>query len=259
MAALARAKCDKVVVSIFVNPAQFAPTEDLATYPRTLESDLKKLEELGGVDAVLVPTVQDMYPNGIVLDVEKQQGAFVSVLGFSHQMEGAIRPHFFRGVATVVTKLFNIVQPDYAFFGQKDVQQCVVLKRMATDLLFPLKIVVGPTMREPDGLAMSSRNTYLSPEQRNVATALRNGLIAAEAKYNSGDRSRKGVIEAAEHFIRQQEAVTKGIVQYEYLSLADPDTLVECETIDERGAILSGAIRVGKTRLIDNLLLGTQM
>ncbi|KAJ3287810.1 hypothetical protein HK104_008452 [Borealophlyctis nickersoniae] len=247
LARLARKQCDQVVASIFVNPAQFAPTEDLSKYPRTVERDIELLTE-AGVDVVFLPSVPEMYPNGIPLDVK---GTFVEVKGKSHQMEGSIRPHFFRGVATVVTKLFNIIQPTHAFFGQKDAQQCAVVRSMVRDLWIPTTIIVGATIREPDGLAMSSRNRYLSPDERAIAPVLYKGLSAGLDACETGVKDRKDLIEIIEKVIKAEPRV-----QLEYLSLANPFSLVEEERVGEDGAILSGAIRVGKTRIIDNVLLG---
>ncbi|KAJ3279612.1 hypothetical protein HK104_001303 [Borealophlyctis nickersoniae] len=250
LARLARKQCDQVVASIFVNPAQFAPTEDLSKYPRTLERDIEMLTE-AGVDVVFLPSVPEMYPNGIPLDVKVQQGTFVEVKGKSHQMEGSIRPHFFRGVATVVTKLFNIIQPTHAFFGQKDAQQCAVVRSMVRDLWIPTTIVVGATVRERDGLAMSSRNRYLSDEERAVAPVLYKGLSAGLDAYEKGVKERGDLMEVVEKVVSAEPRV-----RLEYLSLANPFSLVEESSVGTEGAILSGAIRVGNTRIIDNVLLG---
>ncbi|KAI8908958.1 Pantoate-beta-alanine ligase [Gorgonomyces haynaldii] len=246
----ARRECDIVVASIFVNPAQFAPTEDLAKYPRTEEQDTQMLRD-AKADVVLMPPVEEMYPSGITLDVSKQVGTFVSVQGKSHQMEGSIRPHFFRGVATVVSKLFNMAQPTKAYFGQKDVQQCSVIRSMVRDLLFPIEVVVGETVRETDGLAMSSRNRYLNKEERKAAPVLYKAMAAAEKAYNSGVRDRKKLVELMDQIIAQEP-----ICEKQYWSIADPVELKEVNEIGPDGAILSGAILVGKTRIIDNILLG---
>jgi pantoate--beta-alanine ligase len=248
LAGLARQESDVVVASIFVNPAQFAPTEDLAKYPRTLDQDVELLKQVN-TDVVFVPSVQEMYPAGINLNVKEQVGTFVSVQGKSHQMEGSIRPHFFRGVATVVTKLFNIIQPTKAFFGQKDVQQCSVIRSMVRDLHFPIEIVVGETIREADGLAKSSRNRYLSPEERALAPILYQGMKAAIALFEKGETDRATLLEACKQVI-----LTKP-VNLEYLSLAEPMSLTEVQKV-ESGAILSGAVKIGTTRIIDNVLLG---
>ncbi|KAJ3163143.1 hypothetical protein HDU86_002312 [Geranomyces michiganensis] len=253
LAKLARSQCDKVVASIFVNPAQFAPTEDLAKYPRTEDQDVAMLAA-AGCDVVFIPNVAEMYPAGIVLDVKDQRGTFVEVAGFSHQMEGSIRPHFFRGVATVVSKLFNIAQPTRAYFGQKDAQQCAVVRTMVRDMFVPTTIVVGETVREDDGLAMSSRNRYLSPEERAVAPVLYRALQAGAALYAEGrgaSVSRAEIIAAATAVVEQEKGAT-----LQYLSLADPFLLQELDKVGADGAIFSGAVLVGKTRIIDNILLG---
>ncbi|KAJ3190732.1 hypothetical protein HK101_008428 [Irineochytrium annulatum] len=246
----ARRECDRVVASIFVNPAQFAPTEDLARYPRTFESDVDLLAKMG-VDAVFAPAVQEMYPAGIVLDVSKQTGTFVEVKGKSHQMEGMIRPHFFRGVATVVAKLFNIIQPTTAYFGQKDGQQCAVIRSMVRDLCIPTEIAICETVREPDGLAMSSRNRYLSEEERFVAPVLYKALESARHLYSRGERKAAVLQQAAERVIKAESRVA-----LEYVSIANPLSLDEEAEIGKDGAIMCGAIKVGKTRIIDNILLG---
>jgi pantoate--beta-alanine ligase len=204
-----------------------------------------------------------MYPSGIPLDVSKQTGTFVTVQGKSHQMEGQIRPHFFRGVATVVSKLFNIIQPTRAYFGQKDVQQCSVVRTMVRDLHIPLEVVVADTIRESDGLAMSSRNRFLSPKERycswfdyrELAPILYKGLQTSVKAFNEGIKDRESILAKAKAVIAGQVPE----VQLEYLSLADPFGLEEVENINpDVGAILSGAIRVGGTRIIDNVLLGMQ-
>ncbi|KAJ2517575.1 pantoate-beta-alanine ligase [Coemansia sp. RSA 1939] len=259
---VAAEKSGAVVVSIFVNPAQFAPHEDLDKYPRTLADDISKLEQfqlrqqlqppssMPSV-AVFVPTVSEMYPRGISLQRDQQRGTFVEVLGLSEMLEGGTRPHFFRGVATVVTKLFHIVMPDHAVFGQKDVQQSCVLRAMVQDLHFPLNVVVAPTERDHDGLALSSRNVYLSDEQRSRAPAFYRGMCRARDLYHNGTTGREALLAAV-----RGEAEKAGL-DIEYISLSSPDDLSEvAEVSTERGAILSGAWRMGSTRLIDNMLLG---
>ncbi|KAJ2841607.1 pantoate-beta-alanine ligase, partial [Coemansia erecta] len=190
---IAAQKSDSVIVSIFVNPAQFAPHEDLDKYPRTLEKDIEKLEKTQIATrsalpiAVFAPSVAEMYPRGITTHRGQQKGTFVEVLGLSEMLEGGTRPHFFRGVATVVSKLFHIVMPDYAVFGQKDIQQCCVLRAMIQDLHFPLTLVVASTVRDSnDGLALSSRNVYLTPEQRSRAPAFYRGMCRARDLYQRG-------------------------------------------------------------------------
>lgn len=268
----AAAENPSVVVSIFVNPAQFAPHEDLTRYPRTLDSDVAQLEKLnaalppssGRVEALFLPSVAEMYPSGIPLDQTQQRGAFVSVHGLSEQLEGVTRPHFFRGVATVCMKLFNAVQPDVAFFGQKDVQQTVVLRRLIQDLLIPVELRICETVREgEDGLAMSSRNVYLGDKRRGVAGGLYRALRAAEEVYKSGEGDRDTVLAAAEKVLEnvgRDEGVT---IEVEYLSLADGEELNELQVLDGRGGtILSGAVRVmpagereSPVRIIDNIIL----
>ncbi|KAJ3075691.1 pantothenate synthase [Podochytrium sp. JEL0797] len=250
LASTAKKECDKVVASIFVNPAQFAPTEDLDRYPRTFENDVKLLSTVG-CDAVFAPSVQEMYPAGIPLDVEKQKGAFVEVKGLSHMLEGSVRPNFFRGVATIVTKLFNVVQPTKAFFGQKDGQQCAVLRTMTRDLLIPTELVICPILREEDGLAMSSRNRYLSPQERKEAPVLYRALREAEAQWEAGERDGEKLRSAATRVLKSSGVVV------DYVSVANAITLEEVNgAVGVDGAMLSGAVRVGKTRIIDNILLG---
>ncbi|KAF8553579.1 Pantoate-beta-alanine ligase [Imleria badia] len=268
---------DLTVVSIFVNPAQFAPHEDLGTYPRTLPQDLERLAQqqvtvLGDVytpSAVFLPGVQDMYPSGIHQDVTMQKGTFVEVKGYSHQMEGASRPHFFRGVATVVTKLFNVVQPTNAYFGQKDIQQALLLRRMCRDLLLahpdPDHVHIVPTLRDPvDGLALSSRNAYLSAEERSVANTLYKALQVAESGWLAGE-TKDACIRAAEVLVAGavREAASTGIkMKLDYIGMNDPNSFEvlggqsQRESVGGEPVILSGAVWVGKTRLIDNVLVG---
>ena len=238
----ARARMGAVACSIFVNPTQFAPTEDLARYPRDLERDLALLSE-AGCDLVFTPDASEVYPAGFSTRVE--------VDGVTAPLEGAVRPGHFSGVATVVLKLFNMVQPDAAWFGQKDAQQCAVIRRMARDLDLPVEIVVAPTVREADGLAMSSRNVYLGPEDRAAAVVLIRALTAAEAAFDAGERDADGLRALMTSVL---EGEPRGVP--DYVSIADPDTLEELSSVDERGAVASLAVRFGKTRLIDNLLFG---
>ncbi|KAF9584988.1 pantothenate synthase [Lunasporangiospora selenospora] len=261
----AREECDAVVVSIFVNPAQFAPHEDLDQYPRTFDTDYASLVKSGACAAVLLPRVSEMYPAGITLDRTQQRGTFVEVQGLSHQMEGIPRPHFFRGVATVVTKLFNIIQPERTYFGQKDAQQCVVVRAMIRDLLLPITMRAVPTCREADGLAMSSRNRYLTPEMREVATVLYRAITTARnTNIDGGVQEREDILKPAYEIIEKvaQDVKAKGLpfeVKLDYLSLVDVDTLSEIQILGKsQAAILSGAVYVGKTRLIDNVLINTQ-
>ncbi|KAJ1896360.1 pantoate-beta-alanine ligase [Coemansia sp. IMI 209127] len=256
---IAAQKSDSVIVSIFVNPAQFAPHEDLDKYPRTLEKDIKRLEQTQIAArsalpiAVFAPSVAEMYPGGITTHRGQQKGTFVEVLGLSEMLEGGTRPHFFRGVATVVSKLFHIVMPDYAVFGQKDIQQCCVLRAMVQDQHFPLTLVVASTVRDVnDGLALSSRNVYLTPEQRNRAPAFYRGMCRARDLYQRGTTDREELLAVV------LEEARKDDLDIEYLSLSSPDTLAEVDSVSSEtgGAVLSGAWRMGSTRLIDNMLLG---
>ncbi|RKP26991.1 Pantoate-beta-alanine ligase [Syncephalis pseudoplumigaleata] len=255
----ARTACDIVVMSIYVNPTQFAPHEDLDTYPRTLPQDIALLSGPHGsrplADVVFTPRTSDIYPDGITTDRSQQRGAFVEVLGVSHQMEGGTRPHFFRGVATIVTKLLNLVQPDVAFFGQKDAQQCVVVRSLIRSLCLPVQMVVVPTTREADGLAMSSRNRYLSAEEREAACVFYAGLRAAQTAFMAGERQRDKLL----HLVQTEIEKAAPLVQLEYLSLAHPRTLDELDAVGESGAILSGAVKLPSTRLIDNLLLDCEL
>jgi pantoate--beta-alanine ligase len=236
----ARLENDRVAVSIFVNPTQFGPTEDLGAYPRDLDRDLRRLDELG-VDLVWTPPVEEVYP----ADFQ----TYVTVEEVAKPLEGAARPTHFRGVATVVAKLFNVFQPDRAYFGQKDAQQVVVIKQMVRDLAFPLEIVVRQTVRERDGLAKSSRNTYLTPEQRAAAPALYHALSNARRCWNEGERDGDPLRQAMLDALNAEP-----LARVDYVSAADPRTLVELGRA-ENGALLSMAVRVGRARLIDNLLL----
>ncbi len=234
--AAARADCDSVAASIFVNPTQFGPNEDFKRYPRDEAADLATLEALG-VDLVFVPSVDEMYPPGST--------TLVDVGRLGEVLEGAARPGHFRGVATVVAKLFSIVQPDRAYFGQKDGQQSVVIRRLTRDLGFPMQIVVCPTVREPDGLALSSRNRYLSPDERAQAPALSRALQAAVETAADGERSadklRSRMLDVA-------AAATLGTL--DYVSIADADSLEELTVLD-RPALASLAVRFPSARLID--------
>lgn len=248
---------DQTIVLIFVNPSQFAPHEDLDAYPRNLEEDLQLLEAKFSstlVDAIFIPKVSEMYPGGIVLDVEKQAGAFVSVLGVSEQLEGVTRPHFFRGVATVVTKLLNVVSPDMLYVGQKDAQQCVVLKTLVKDLLIPTEVRVVETLREKNGLAQSSRNAYLTPEVRDECSFIYKALCAGEDLYKSG-------VHSASEILKVVEQKLHGRFEVEYVAVSHPETLSELKVVEKGvGAIISTAVRVpretgGIARLIDNVVL----
>lgn len=250
---------DNTVVSIFVNPLQFAPHEDLNSYPRTLDTDLKLLEEKFGtkVDAVFVPQVSEMYPQGVPLEVGSQRGAFVSVLGVSEQLEGVTRPQFFRGVATVVTKLLNVVTPTNLYVGQKDAQQCVVLKNLVRDLLIDTNVNVVPTLREPNGLAMSLRNAYLSTAAKDEASVIYKALSAGASVYKNAGTA----VESAQIIAEVRQVLAKKDFEVEYIAVSDPNLLADLEKVEPGvGAIVSTAVRVpkeggGVARLIDNVVL----
>ncbi len=238
----ARAECEHVIVSIFVNPTQFGPGEDLERYPRDPDRDLRLLEE-AGTDAVFMPSVEQMYPPGF--------DDWVEVHGpLTERLEGAARPGHFRGVTTVVARLFRVVRPDRAYFGQKDAQQLRVIRRMTRDLGLPVEIAPMPTVREPDGLAMSSRNVYLSPEQRERARALSRALrLARQMVMEQGVSDADRVRDKLSNLVRAQPGV-----ELEYVSVSDEDTFEEVETIDRPVLVLLAA-RLGATRLIDNAVL----
>lgn len=237
----AREECKSVAVSIFVNPTQFGQNEDLSKYPRDLDRDLRLLEE-AGADLVWTPTPEVMYPSGFQTWVEVQE--------MTRPLEGAQRPGHFRGVTTVVTKLFNGVQPDKAYFGQKDAQQAAVIRQMVRDLNFPLEIVVCPIVREADGLAMSSRNVYLDADQRKAATVLYRALSAAKGEFEKGERDAEKLRRTMKDLIEHEPLATM-----QYASCADYDTLRELDKVTGK-TLLSMAVFVGKTRLIDNFVLG---
>ncbi|KAK3906637.1 pantothenate synthetase [Staphylotrichum tortipilum] len=280
-----------VVVSVYVNPAQFGIREDLASYPVTWDADVAELvrldreladdgHNLGRISAVFAPTTADMYPAGFPGQEVDSKGSFVTITPVGELLEGKTRPTFFRGVATVCMKLFNIVQPDRVYFGQKDVQQTVVIKSMVRDFMLPIEVVIGPTTRADDGLALSSRNVYLGERRRSVATVLSKALRAAEEAYKSGGRDRAVVRGAAVKLLDDALATQMALapekrVQFEvdYISLADPDTMEELKAVDPaRGGILSGAVKMlpveapqegedlghsggPAVRLIDNIIL----
>jgi pantoate--beta-alanine ligase len=238
----ARAECDLVVMSLFVNPTQFGPNEDFDRYPHDEERDLRLAAE-AGADLAFAPVVEEVYPDGFVSQVEVT-GSLTGVLDGDPSRRGS---EHFRGVTTVVAKLFNVVGPDVAYFGQKDAQQAVVIRRMARDLDFPVRIEVLPTVREPDGLAMSSRNAYLEPPDRERATALSRALAAAERGARSG--SLAGGLEAAR---RELEAAG---IEPEYLEARDAETLAPIKELSDRPVLVAVAARVGAARLIDNVLI----
>lgn len=236
----ARKECDVVVVSIFVNPTQFVPGEDYERYPRDLERDLQ-LAEAEGVDIVFHPSVQEMYP--------EDYATYVEVERLTDGLCGAFRPGHFRGVTTVVTKLFNAVLPHRAYFGEKDYQQLVVIKRMTRDLNFPIEIVPCPTVREDDGLAMSSRNVYLSPQEREAALSLYRGLMTAKSLFERGERNARELKEAVERELR-----ASNLVKPQYVEVVDAETLMPVSCV-ERDTVIAVAAYVGKARLIDNVIL----
>jgi pantoate--beta-alanine ligase len=236
----ARAECPSVAASIFVNPTQFGPREDFARYPRDPERDLALLEK-EGVDLVFMPEAEEMYPPGF--------DTWVEVGTITRRLEGRARPGHFRGVATVVCKLFNIVQPRRAYFGEKDAQQLRVVRKMVQDLNLPLEIVPVPTVREPDGLALSSRNVYLSPEERRQALALSAALRLAQELVANGER-RAAVIRAR----MRRRICQEPDARIDYVSVADAETLEELRVVD-RPALVSLAVRIGSTRLIDNVVV----
>lgn len=236
----ARDENDQVAVSIFVNPTQFAPTEDLESYPRDLERDLELLAG-EGIDLVFTPSETTIYPPGF------QTSIMVSDL--TKPLEGASRPTHYQGVTTIVAKLFNIVNPHRAYFGQKDAQQTVVVRRMVEDLNFTLEVVVCPIVREPDGLAMSSRNARLTPEQRSAAPVLHRALSAAEEAVMAGQRDPLALRDLMVDTIAREP-----LARLDYVSVADANTLQELDRVDE-DTLLSGAIFVGDVRLIDNILI----
>lgn len=240
LAAQARAENASVITTIFVNPGQFDRADDLAAYPRDLERDLQLLAQLG-VDLVFAPQAGEIYPDGFQTYVEVEQ--------VSRPLEGAHRPGHFRSVATVVAKLFNLAQAQRAYFGQKDAQQVRVIQQMVADLNFPVEVVVCPIRREPDGLAMSSRNSYLTPEQRAAAPIIFRSLKAAGTAYQAGERAASALRQ-----VMLDVLATEPLAQVEYVSVADADTLAELDEITGQ-ALCSMAVRMGKARLIDNLLL----
>jgi len=280
-----------VVVSVYVNPAQFGVREDLASYPVTWDADVAELvkmdreladdgHNLGRISAVFAPTTAEMYPAGFPGQEVDSKGSFVTITPVGELLEGKTRPTFFRGVATVCMKLFNIVQPDRVYFGQKDVQQTVVIKSMVRDFMLPIEVVIGPTTRAADGLALSSRNVYLGERRRSVATVLSKALRAAEDAYKSGGTDRAVVRGAAVKLLddalaKQMAMAPEKRVQFEvdYISLADRDMMEELDVVDPtRGGILSGAVKMlpveapregedlghsggPAVRLIDNIIL----
>jgi pantoate--beta-alanine ligase len=237
----ARRMCDVVVVSVFVNPTQFGPGEDFQHYPRDLTKDTTALTELN-VDYIFAPAMEEIYPKGF--------STYVKVEGLSDQLEGASRPGHFRGVATVVTILFNVIRPDFAFFGQKDAQQTLIVKRLTRDLAFDTEIVILPTVREETGLALSSRNAYLSDDERRAATVLYRALRTAKEAYKNGERNGARIADWVRSTVE-----TEPRARLDYVSVTDADTLEKLDKLDDRPVLIALAVHVGKTRLIDNVVL----
>ena len=238
----AKNECDIVVVSVFVNPTKFAPHEDFNRYPRDIERD-SLLASTAGCDILFVPTAEEIYPNGF--------SSYVTVEQLSNALEGKFRPTHFKGVTTVVAKLFNIVQPSIAFFGQKDAQQFIIIKKMVSDLNIPIHIEIVPTMREADGLAMSSRNVYLNPEERKNAVVLNQSLKLSETMIRSGERNSAAIISAMRELIQ-----SKNPTQIDYIEIVDVATLESKSVLAAGDEILIPlAVRFGATRLIDNIVL----
>ena len=237
----ARRMCDVVVVSVFVNPTQFGPTEDFEHYPRDLTKDTALLTDYN-VDYIFAPTNEEMYPRGFC--------TYVNVSGLSKLLEGESRPGHFRGVATVVSILLNTVRPDFAFFGQKDAQQSVIIKRMVRDLAFDTEIVVLPTVREDSGLAISSRNLYLTEEERGSAVIIHHALAKAKEIFKKGERHAAKLAEAVRSTIE-----TEPRARMEHVSIVDAETLETIDKIDERPVLIAVAVYIGKTRLIDNIVV----
>src|SRR5918997_3043513 len=238
----ARRMCDTVVVSIFVNPKQFGPGEDFTSYPRDLTKDTMLLGDYN-VDYIFAPAAEEIYP--------KNSSTYVEVAGLSDQLEGAARPGHFRGVATVLTILFNIVRPDFAFFGQKDAQQTMVVRRLVRDLAFDTEVVVLPTVREESGLALSSRNNYLSPEEREAAAVLYRALQRAREVYRDGERSARKIADAVRAAVEAEPRA-----RLDYVGVTDAETMEKLERAPEdRPVLVAVAAFVGKTRLIDNIII----
>ena len=237
----ARRMCDVVVVSVFVNPTQFGPGEDFEHYPRDLTKDTALLTDYN-VDYIFAPTVEEIYPRGF--------STYVNVEGLSEQLEGASRPGHFRGVATVVTILFNTVRPDFAFFGQKDAQQALVIRRLVKDLAFDTEIVVLPIVREDSGLAISSRNLYLTPDEQKSATVIHRALAQAKKAYKEGERSAGRIAEMIRGTVESEPRA-----RLDYVTVSDAETLERVDKIDERPTLIAIAAYIGKTRLIDNTIL----
>ena len=239
----ARRMCDFVVVSVFVNPAQFGPGEDFERYPRDLTRDTALLTDYN-VDFIFAPPVEEIYPKGF--------STYVNVEGVADQFEGAARPGHFRGVSTIVTILLNVVRPDFAFFGQKDAQQAVIIRRLVRDLAFDSEIIVLPTVREDSGLAMSSRNLYLKPEEQQAAAVIHRALAKAKETYKAGERHSSKLAGLVRATIEAEP-----LARVDYVNITDAETLETIDKLDERAVLVSVAAYVGKTRLIDNTVLNS--
>ncbi|MBO1308064.1 pantoate--beta-alanine ligase [Enterococcus sp. 669A] len=237
----AHAENDKVVVSVFVNPTQFSANEDLSSYPRDIENDLEKSHE-AGASLIFHPEVSEMYPDGF--------NTYIEAFGVTEVLEGASRPTHFRGVTTVVGKLFNIVQPDRAYFGQKDAQQAAVIEQMVRDLNFPVKVVCCPIIREEDGLAKSSRNVYLSEEEREAALVLSQSLKLAKKMLEQGEKSAEKIKQTMTEKIQQEP-----LAEIDYIKIVDHRSLQDVAVI-EAAVLIPIAVRIGNTRLIDNFVFG---
>lgn len=237
----ARRMCDVVVVSVFVNPTQFGPGEDFEHYPRDLTKDTSLLTDYN-VDYIFAPTVEEIYPRGF--------STYVNVEGLSEQLEGASRPGHFRGVATVVTILLNTVRPDFAFFGQKDAQQALVIRRLVRDLAFDTEIVILPIVREDSGLAISSRNLYLTPDEQKSATVIHRALVQAKTAFKDGERSASRLAEMIRQTVESEPRA-----RLDYVTIADAETLERVDRVDDRPTLIAIAAYIGKTRLIDNTIL----
>jgi pantoate--beta-alanine ligase len=237
----ARRMCDIIVVSVFVNPTQFAPGEDFEKYPRDLTKDTALLTDYN-VDYIFAPTADEIYPKGFA--------TYVNVEGLSDQLEGGSRPGHFRGVATIVTILLNTVRPDFAFFGQKDAQQALIIRRLVKDLAFDTEIVLLPTVREDSGLAISSRNLYLNPDEKQAAAVIHQALMRAKAAYKEGERS-PGRLEILVRSTIELEPRAR----VDYVNVVDAETLEHLDKLDDRSILIAVAAYIGKTRLIDNTIL----
>jgi pantoate--beta-alanine ligase len=244
----AKTACDVVAASIFVNPTQFGPNEDLAKYPRSFERDCELLER-EGVELLFAPEVEEMYPTAADRSVRPTAVTWVKVEGLSDKLDGRSRPGHFRGVTTVVAKLFHVVEPDTAFFGQKDAAQVAIIRRMVRDLNLAVEIVICPIVREADGLAMSSRNTYLDPEQRKRALVLHRSLMRVQGLAEAGERDAAKLLAAGREEVAQEDSV-----RLDYFEIVDADTLDSVKDVSA-GALVAVAAVVGSTRLIDNVLL----